>query len=93
MGDAHVAGQSTAVLPLVYLLGQALPLELGNSMHMMKLWLRLVPPLSRLGPLDRIKVLDQAGKASFSSAESVIMVIWLILVYLLTKGIVAGTPK
>ncbi len=62
-------------------------------MHMMKLWLRLVPPLSRLGPLDRIKVLDQAGKASFSSAESVIMVIWLILVYLLTKGIVAGTPS
>ncbi len=61
-------------------------------MHMMKLWLQLVPQLNQLSSLDRIKVVDQAGKASFSPAETVIMVIWLILVYLLTKGIVTGTP-
>lgn len=69
-----------------------LPLNLKNSTQMMKLWLRLVPQLSQLSPIDRTKVLDQADKASFSAAESVVMVIWLIFVYLLAKGILSETP-
>lgn len=59
---------------------------------MMKFWLRMVPQLARLNTANRIRVIDHASKTSFSGTESIIMVVWLVFAYLLTKSILANSP-
>lgn len=55
-----------------------------------KLWLYLVPDLSRIHSALRAQALRTAGRSSLQSGELVVMGIWLMVVFIATRAILQG---
>lgn len=57
---------------------------------MMKMWLFLIPDLTQIHAASRKKALAQAGKSGLLPAELIVIAVWLVVVFLITKSILAG---
>lgn len=57
---------------------------------MKKLWLLLVPELTRIHAARRKSALARAGKSELQPGELVIIAVWLVVVGLTTRSILQG---
>ena len=54
---------------------------------MNKLWQRLAPDLKSLPASEQVGVLERAKKGSFTTGETVLLVAWMLMTFLLVQQV------
>lgn len=59
---------------------------------MNKLWQHLAPDLKSLPASEQVGVLERAKKGSFTTGETVLLVAWMLMTFLLVQQVLTRSP-